>query len=43
MRFPGEGIVYTGDIDLTSFGPWRFGADGDMDQFIKSIAFPQRG
>lgn len=36
LYFPGEGIVYTGDIDLTSFGPWCFGADGDMDQFIKS-------
>jgi glyoxylase-like metal-dependent hydrolase (beta-lactamase superfamily II) len=36
LHFPNEGIVYTGDIDLTSFGPWCFGADGDMDQFIKS-------
>lgn len=36
LHFPNEGIVYTGDIDLTSFGPWCFGADGDMDQFITS-------
>jgi hydroxyacylglutathione hydrolase len=36
LYFPSEGIVYTGDIDLTSFGPWCFGADSNMDQFIKS-------
>lgn len=36
LYFPGEGVVYTGDIDLTSFGPWCFGADGDFDQFVKS-------
>ena len=36
LHFPHEGVVYTGDIDLTSFGPWYFGADGDIDQFIKS-------
>lgn len=36
LYFPGEGVVYTGDIDLTPFGPWCFGADGDLDQFIQS-------
>jgi glyoxylase-like metal-dependent hydrolase (beta-lactamase superfamily II) len=36
LHFPNEGVVYTGDIDLTSFGPWYFGADGDIDQFIES-------
>jgi len=36
LHFPNEGVVYTGDIDLTSFGPWYFGADGDMEQFIRS-------
>ena len=36
LYFPNEGIVYTGDIDLTSFGPWCFGADSDIDQFVKS-------
>jgi hydroxyacylglutathione hydrolase len=36
LHFPGEGLVYTGDIDLTAFGPWYFGADGDIDQFIRS-------
>jgi glyoxylase-like metal-dependent hydrolase (beta-lactamase superfamily II) len=36
LYFPGESIVYTGDIDLTAFGPWYFGADGDIDQFVKS-------
>jgi len=34
--FPDEGLVYTGDIDLTRFGPWYFGADGDIDGFIRS-------
>lgn len=27
--FPREGLVYAGDYDLTSFGPWYAGADGD--------------
>ena len=34
--FPDEGIVYTGDIDLTYFGPWYAGSDGDIDSFIWS-------
>jgi len=34
--FPDEGVVYTGDIDLTSFGPWYAGTDGDIDSFIQS-------
>ena len=34
--FPDEGLVYTGDIDLTRFGPWYFGCDGDIDAFIRS-------
>lgn len=34
--FPDEGAVYTGDIDLTSFGPWYAGTDGDIDSFIHS-------
>ncbi|NPU83736.1 MAG: MBL fold metallo-hydrolase [Syntrophaceae bacterium] len=36
LYFPGEGVAYTGDIDLTSFGPWYFGADGDIARFIQS-------
>jgi hydroxyacylglutathione hydrolase len=36
FSFPDEGILYTGDIDLTSFGPWYFGADGDLELFIQS-------
>lgn len=36
LHFPDEGAVYTGDIDLTSFGPWYFGDDGDIDLFIES-------
>lgn len=34
--FPDEGIVYTGDIDLTTFGPWYAGTDGNIEQFIAS-------
>ena len=34
--FPKDGVVYVGDLDLTSFGPWYFGADGDIEQFIDS-------
>jgi hydroxyacylglutathione hydrolase len=36
LLFPDEGVLYTGDIDLTSFGPWYFGADGDLELFIQS-------
>jgi len=34
--FPKDRVVYVGDMDLTSFGPWYFGADGDIEQFIDS-------
>lgn len=34
--FPDEGLVYTGDIDLTSFGPWYAGSDGDIAGFMAS-------
>ncbi len=34
--FPDEGLVYTGDVDLTSFGPWYAGSDGDIDAFIRT-------
>lgn len=34
--FPDEGLVYTGDVDLTAFGPWYYGADGDIDAFAAS-------
>ncbi|MEH7176561.1 MBL fold metallo-hydrolase [Neobacillus vireti] len=30
------GVVYAGDFDMTSFGPWYFGSDGDIEKFIKS-------
>jgi hydroxyacylglutathione hydrolase len=36
MFFPDYGIAYVGDIDLTSFGPWYGGTDGDIDLFINS-------
>lgn len=34
--FPELGIVFAGDFDMSSFGPWYFGTDGDIDQFIQS-------
>lgn len=34
--FPELGVVFVGDFDMTSFGPWYFGSDGDIDQFIES-------
>jgi len=34
--FPDEGVVYTGDIDLTGFGPWYCGSDGNIEQFLLS-------
>ncbi|MCF6093794.1 MBL fold metallo-hydrolase [Microaerobacter geothermalis] len=34
--FPDEGLVYTGDIDLTSFGPWYADIDGNIGDFIAS-------
>lgn len=37
FHFPAEGVVYVGDMDLTSFGPWYFGADGNIEQFIDSL------
>ncbi|HQH99788.1 MAG TPA: MBL fold metallo-hydrolase [Deltaproteobacteria bacterium] len=36
MYFPGQGIVYVADLDLTDFGPWYGGSDGDIDLFISS-------
>jgi hydroxyacylglutathione hydrolase len=36
--FPELGVVYVGDFDMTSFGPWYFGTDGDIDEFISSSA-----
>lgn len=36
MYFPDDGIVYVADIDLTSFGPWYGGTDGDISLFIDS-------
>jgi len=36
MYFPRYGAIYVGDLDLTPFGPWYAGSDGDIDQFISS-------
>lgn len=35
--FPDEEIVYLGDIDLTSFGPWYGDRVSDIDQMIDSV------
>ncbi len=34
--FPEQGVVFVGDYDMTSFGPWYNGSDGDIDDFISS-------
>ncbi|MBM7645621.1 glyoxylase-like metal-dependent hydrolase (beta-lactamase superfamily II) [Scopulibacillus daqui] len=34
--FPEYGVLFAGDYDLTSFGPWYNDADSDIDQFIES-------
>jgi len=34
---PSERLVFLGDIDLSTFGPWYGCIDSDVDQFIKSI------
>jgi len=36
MYFPDQGVIYTADLDLTAFGPWYGGSDGDIDLFIRS-------
>lgn len=39
LLFPNESAIYTSDIDLTRFGPWYFGRDGDIDKFIASAEY----
>ena len=34
--FPDLGVVFAVDYDMTSFGPWYNGSDGDIDSFIAS-------
>lgn len=34
--FPDQGVVFAGDYDMTSFGPWYNGTDGDIEDFIAS-------
>ncbi|HRS83632.1 MAG TPA: MBL fold metallo-hydrolase [Smithellaceae bacterium] len=36
LHFPGLGVMYVADIDLTAFGPWYAGSDGDIDLFLSS-------
>ena len=36
MYFPQFGVIYVADLDLTAFGPWYAGSDGDIDLFISS-------
>jgi len=35
--FPNERMVYAADMDLTSFGPWYGGSDGDIQLFLDSM------
>jgi glyoxylase-like metal-dependent hydrolase (beta-lactamase superfamily II) len=35
--FPNERLAYSADIDLTDFGPWYGGTDGDIQGFLDSI------
>lgn len=35
--FPNEKMVYAADIDLTSFGPWYGGSDGNIQLFLDSM------
>ncbi len=37
FHFPNEKLAYTADIDLTNFGPWYGGSDGDIQDFLDSI------
>ncbi len=34
--FPDYGVMLVGDFDLSSFGPWYFGADSHIDSFVAS-------
>jgi hydroxyacylglutathione hydrolase len=34
--FPDLGVAFVGDYDMTTFGPWYNGSDGDIDDFINS-------
>jgi len=34
--FPELGVVFTVDYDMTSFGPWYNGTDGNIEEFIAS-------
>lgn len=34
--FPEWGVVFCSDYDMTSFGPWYNGTDGDIDAFVAS-------
>jgi glyoxylase-like metal-dependent hydrolase (beta-lactamase superfamily II) len=37
FHFPREEILYLGDIDLTSFGPWYASRNSGIDAFLSSI------
>ena len=37
FSFSREKLVFLGDIDMSSFGPWYGGLDSNIDQFIESI------
>jgi len=37
FHFPREGILFLGDLDMTSFGPWYGDRVSDIDQTIESV------
>ena len=37
FHFPREGVLFLGDLDMTSFGPWYGDRVSDIDQTIESI------
>lgn len=37
FHFPGQGVFFLADIDLTKFGPWYGDRGSDIDDFIISI------
>jgi hydroxyacylglutathione hydrolase len=37
FHFPGEGVLFLGDLDMTGFGPWYGDRVSDIDQTVESV------